>query len=78
MAEFDASVDDEDTYTVRPYAVTGGRVSAASKDLPMEALVETRSDITALKGMTPEKIKILELATGEYQSVAPAPPGSGR
>ena len=71
MTYFDTSVDDgEETYAVRPYAVTGGRVSGASKDLPMEALVETRSDLTTLKGMTPEKIKILELATGEYQSVA--------
>ncbi|GMA35481.1 hypothetical protein [Demequina litorisediminis] len=34
--------DDDEAYTVRPYAVTGGRVSAASKDLPMEALVESR------------------------------------
>lgn len=61
---------EEETYTVRPYAVTGGRVSAASKDLPMEALVESRSDAQALKGLTPEKKTILQLATGQYQSVA--------
>ena len=61
---------DEDAYTVRPYAVTGGRVSAASADLPMEALVESASGTNALKGLTPEKKKILQLATGQYQSVA--------
>ena len=68
----DATMPDgeEETYTVRPYAVTGGRVSAASKDLPMEALVESRSGLQTLKGLTPEKKKILQLATGEYQSVA--------
>ena len=62
--------DAEDTYAVRPYAVTGGRVSAASIDLPMEALVEASSNAEALRGLTPEKKKILQLATGQYQSVA--------
>ncbi|SEJ66975.1 DUF742 domain-containing protein [Demequina mangrovi] len=62
--------DEEEAYTVRPYAVTGGRVSAASKDLPMEALVEATADPEALTGLTPEKKKILQLATGQYQSVA--------
>jgi hypothetical protein len=61
---------DDDAYTVRPYAVTGGRVSAASSSLPMEALVETASDPASIKGLTPEKKKILQLAAGEYQSVA--------
>ncbi|WP_061961391.1 DUF742 domain-containing protein [Demequina flava] len=65
----DQSYEDE-AYTVRPYAVTGGRVSAASKDLPMEALVEARSDAQTLKGLTPEKKKILQLAAGQYQSIA--------
>jgi hypothetical protein len=62
--------DAEDTYAVRPYAVTGGRVSAASADLPMEALVESATTPESLRGLTPEKKKILQLATGEYQSVA--------
>ena len=62
--------DTDDTYAVRPYAVTGGRVRAASSDLPMEALVEAASTPEALKGLTPEKKKILQLATGQYQSVA--------
>ena len=61
---------EDEAYTVRPYAVTGGRVSAASTDLPMEALVETTTDPQALMGLTPEKKKILQLAAGEYQSVA--------
>ncbi|MFV0286085.1 MAG: DUF742 domain-containing protein [Demequina sp.] len=62
--------DDDEAYTVRPYAVTGGRVSAASKDLPMEALVESSSDVEAVRGLTPEKRTILQLSTGQYQSVA--------
>ena len=61
---------DDDAYTVRPYAVTGGRVSSASAALPMEALVEAPSGATDFKGLTPEKIKILQLAAGQYQSVA--------
>lgn len=61
---------DEEAYTVRPYAVTGGRVSAATSDLPMEALVESRSDANAIRGLTPEKRTILQLAAGQYQSVA--------
>lgn len=61
---------DEEAYTVRPYAVTGGRISAASADLPMEALVEALADTQALRGFTPEKKKILQLAAGQFQSVA--------
>lgn len=61
---------DDDAYTVRPYAVTGGRVSAASADLPMEALVESYPGASELKGLTPEKRKILQLAAGQYQSIA--------
>jgi len=72
MTDFAPSAFDEeaDAYTVRPYAVTGGRVSAASKDLPMEALVEAASGAQASRGLTPEKKRILELASGQYQSVA--------
>jgi len=61
---------EDDTYAVRPYAVTGGRISAASVDLPMEALVETSANPEGLRGLTPEKKKILQLAAGQYQSVA--------
>lgn len=62
--------DEDEAYTVRPYAVTGGRVSAANTTLPMEALVESSSDVEALRGLTPEKRTILQLSTGQYQSVA--------
>lgn len=61
---------DDEVYTVRPYAVTGGRVSAASAALPLEALVEAASTPQNLRGMTPEKKKILQLAAGQFQSVA--------
>ncbi len=61
---------EQEAYAVRPYAVTGGRVSAASVDLPMEALVESTSTDPTWRGLTSEKKKILKLATGQYQSVA--------
>lgn len=61
---------EDETYTVRPYAVTGGRVRAAGADLPMEALVESTQEASLFKGLTPEKRKILQLAAGQYQSVA--------
>jgi Protein of unknown function (DUF742) len=61
---------DDEAYTVRPYAVTGGRVSGASKGLPMEALVQADSGAQNARGLTPEKRKILQLAAGQYQSVA--------
>lgn len=64
------SPGDEEASTVRPYAVTGGRVSAANVDLPMEALVTSSLDVKTSKGLTPEKKKILALAAGTYQSVA--------
>jgi Protein of unknown function (DUF742) len=71
MTDYTTAPDEGDeTYAVRPYAVTGGRVSAASADLPMEALVESSSSPETLRGLTPEKKKILQLATGQYQSVA--------
>jgi hypothetical protein len=60
--------EDEDTYTVRPYAVTGGRTSPTSSDLPVEALVQAigEPDVT----MTPERRRILELTTAQYLSIA--------
>jgi hypothetical protein len=60
--------DDEDAYTVRPYAVTGGRTSSTSADLPVEALVQALgpADVT----MTAEKRRILELTATEYLSIA--------
>jgi len=64
--------DDEEweTSTVRPYAVTGGRVKAATKDLPLEALVEVLPGAAAGTGLTPEKRAILQHAGHSYVSVA--------
>lgn len=60
--------EEEDTYTVRPYAVTGGRTSPTSSDLPVEALVQAlgEPDMT----MTAEKRRIVELTQTQYLSVA--------
>ena len=61
---------DEETYAVRPYAVTGGRTRTATNDpLPVEALVQSlrgHEDV----GLTPERRRILELTRDQYLSVA--------
>ena len=59
-----------ETRTVRPYAVTGGRVRSANTDLPLEALVEVLPGAKAARGLTPEKKAILERADSTYVSVA--------
>ncbi len=57
--------------TVRPYAVTGGRVrSSRSADLPLEALVEVMPGAVSSSGLTPEKRAILQHAAHTYISVA--------
>jgi len=56
--------------TVRPYAVTGGRVRSARSDLPLEALVEALPDAVASHGLTPEKRAIVQHATNSFISVA--------
>jgi hypothetical protein len=61
---------DDDAYTVRPYAVTGGRVSGESDGLALESLVSTIADGKPQKGLTPEKKKILGLAAEDFISVA--------
>jgi hypothetical protein len=61
--------DEEDVaYTVRPYALTGGRTAPASDKMPVEALVPGMSvpDVA----MTPERRQILELTATQYLSVA--------
>lgn len=60
---------DFETRTVRPYAVTGGRVRSDTSDLPLEALVELNPDVTASRGLPPEKRAILQHAAGGYVSV---------
>lgn len=69
-ADLAADEADEETYAVRPYAVTGGRTRTTTNEpLPVEALVQAlggHSDI----GLTPERRKILELTRDQYLSVA--------
>ncbi len=56
--------------TVRPYAVTGGRVRAANSDLPLEALVEALPGAVNSQGLPPEKRAILQHAAHTFVSVA--------
>ena len=56
--------------TVRPYAVTGGRVRSARSDLPLEALVEALPNAVNGQGLTPEKRAIVQHAAHSYISVA--------
>jgi hypothetical protein len=56
--------------TVRPYAVTGGRVRSATSDLPLEALVEVMPGAVNSYGLPPEKRAILQHAAHNYVSIA--------
>jgi Protein of unknown function (DUF742) len=58
----------EETYAVRPYAVTGGRTRPSSTDLPIEALVQSLR--APAPGMTAETVKILDLTATEFLSIA--------
>jgi hypothetical protein len=60
----------EEARTVRPYAVTGGRVRAANSDLPLEALVEVHPSSKGGQGLPPEKRAILQHAAHTFVSVA--------
>ena len=60
--------DEEEAYTVRPYAVTGGRTTTASAQMPLEALVQGLAGPAV--GMTPERRAILDLTATQYLSVA--------
>ncbi|MCL2092247.1 MAG: DUF742 domain-containing protein [Micrococcales bacterium] len=55
--------------SVRPYAVTGGRVRARS-DLPLEALIEAQPAARPTGGLPPEKRSILQYASEDFISVA--------
>jgi hypothetical protein len=59
-----------ETRTVRPYALTGGRVRSERSDYPLEALVELLPGGVAGQGLTPEKRAILQHASHGYISVA--------
>ena len=61
---------EDDAYTVRPYAVTAGRVSGEADGLAIEALVSATDNGINLKGLTPEKKKILQLASEDFVSIA--------
>ena len=56
--------------TVRPYAVTGGRVKSSRADLPLEALVELMPGAVAGTGLPPERRAILHHAAAGYISIA--------
>jgi len=60
--------EEDDAYAVRPYAVSGGRTSVSTTDLPMEALVEGMAEPDVQ--LTPERRRILELTATQYLSVA--------
>ncbi len=61
---------EDDAYTVRPYAVTAGRISGEADGLAIEALVSVMDNGKSQRGLTPEKKKILKLASEDYVSVA--------
>jgi hypothetical protein len=61
---------EDEAYTVRPYAVTGGRISGEADGLPIEALVSATDEGKSLKGLTPERKKIIKLAAEEFMSIA--------
>ena len=59
-----------ETRTVRPYALTGGRVRSDRSDYPLEALVEMLPAAASAQGLTPEKRAILQHASHGYISIA--------
>ena len=64
-------LDGEDqAYTVRPYAVTGGRISGEADGLAIETLVAIPEGEKPTKGLTPEKKKIVQLASEDFVSIA--------
>ncbi len=65
-----SSGEEFETRTVRPYAVTGGRVRVANSDLPLEALVEVLPASSGAQGLPPEKRAILQHAAHTFVSVA--------
>ena len=65
-----AHSDGYEAATVRPYAVTGGRVRSATSDLPLEALVEVMPGAVNSHGLPPEKRSILQHAAHTYVSIA--------
>ncbi len=61
---------DEETYAVRPYAVTGGRTRTTTNEpIPVETLVQSLGGYDDIS-LTPERRKILELTRDQYLSIA--------
>jgi hypothetical protein len=61
---------EDEAYTVRPYAVKAGRIFGEADGLAIEALVAATPEAKTAKGLTPEKKKIIQLATEDFVSVA--------
>lgn len=60
--------DEEESSSVRPYTMTGGRTrSSTASEVPLEALVEGLIEPTVTH--TPERRRILELTATQYLSV---------
>lgn len=70
QAEGQHESDHYEVSTVRPYAVTGGRVRSATSNLPLETLVEVLPGAVSSTGLTPEKRAILQHAAHSYVSIA--------
>ena len=71
MADSPTPGGEERIRTVRPYAVTGGRVrTTSSLDIPLETLVEATPAATHVRGLPPEKRTILDKASENYVSIA--------
>jgi hypothetical protein len=69
-ADLEEDEADDQTYAVRPYAVTGGRTRTTTNEpLPVETLVQGLGGHDQV-GLTPERRKILELTSEQYLSVA--------
>lgn len=69
MGSPEASADAVHPASVRPYALTGGRVPPAG-GFPVEALVETLSPAGTALRQTAERRAILRLAAQGYVSIA--------
>ncbi len=65
-----AGGSDDLTRTVRPYAVTGGRVRSKSSELPLETLVSALPAAQHAVGLPPEKRTILASSIDSYVSIA--------
>jgi hypothetical protein len=61
---------EDEAYAVRPYAVTAGRIFGEADGLAIESLVSATDAANTAKGLTPERKKIIKLASEDFVSVA--------